>query len=141
MWNDIKETYRQSLRTDRKGLRDFGFLITAVLVVLGLLGLFKGSARWVPFMVSGGAVLLISLTAPVLFKPFYHVWMGLAAVLSYVMTRVILGLLFYTLFSVIGIGARILRRDLLDERLGDEPSYWRPRHSRPVDRRFFQKQF
>ncbi len=46
-------------------------------------------------------------------RPFYHVWMLLAAVLGYVNTHILLAVIFYTMFTVTGLVMRAFGRDPL----------------------------
>jgi hypothetical protein len=56
-------------------------------------------------------------------KPAHTVWMGLALVLGFVMTRVILTLMYYLVFTPVGLLMRALGRDPMQRKLGAE-SYW-----------------
>jgi hypothetical protein len=147
MWADIHELYEASVRTDRRSLRNFGILVTVVLAAVGLLSLYKAVLRnhpshlWFPLLLAAGLALFIALVLPKAFKPLYLAWMALAAVLGYFMTRIALGIVFFTLFSITGIVLWLLRRDPLDQRLGTAQSYWHKRRQRPIDRVFFEKQF
>ena len=68
-------------------------------------------------------------------RPIYHVWMLLVAVLGFVSTHFWLALIFYTLFTAIGLVMRILRQDPLalkefrsaHDSPGHKRSYWERR--------------
>jgi predicted membrane protein len=62
-------------------------------------------------------------------KKIYLWWMTFAITLGYFMTRVILSLLFYLMFTGIGLVARIFKADMLDERYDTQAaSFWQRRH-------------
>jgi hypothetical protein len=64
---------------------------------------------------------------PTLLKPVYIGWMTLALVMGFFMTRVILSILFYSVFSFGGLIIRIMRKDMLDQRYEtDAETYWKP---------------
>ncbi len=141
MWAEIKETFKKSAKTDTRSLRNFGYLFTGILAVVAIWAMLRGSGSWLGFLIAGGVALLLSLTVPGALKPVYIPWMWLAAVLSYVMTRVLLALMFFTVFTVFSLVTAVLRRDPLELKLGASGSYWAPRKQRPLNKQFFQKQF
>ena len=73
----------------------------------------------------GAALIVLGLTVPVLLKPVYRVWMALAVVLGFVMTRVILTVVYYLIMTPIGLIMRLLGKDPLHRRLDPgASSYW-----------------
>jgi hypothetical protein len=87
------------------------------------------------FLLAGGA-LPGALTFP------YGLWMYLARVLGWINTHLLLGLVFYTLFTVIGGVMRVLRHDPLQRRLErGRSSYWRRREETRASRERMQHQF
>jgi predicted membrane protein len=103
---------------DAKGLRKFG--LTTGAIVAGLFGLFfpwimdKSIPVW-PWVIL--AILLIwSLVAPASLGPVYRVWMKFGLLLSGVMTPLIMGILFYLLFTPIATLMRLAGRDPLRRR-------------------------
>jgi len=71
------------------------------------------------WLVFGGA-------APSLLKPLYHGWMHLAYYLNFVMTRILLGIVFYLVMMPISLVMRIVGKDPLNRR-GKAESYWKLR--------------
>lgn len=121
-----------TLDTGRKALRSFGLVVGGVLVGIAAVVLWRQG--WAPGTAVrvlsgiGGALLLLGLAAPAVLRPLYRVWMGLALVLGFVMTRVLLTLVF--VFAVIptGLLLRLFGKDPLDRRWQpDAPSYWIPK--------------
>ncbi len=132
----------RAVRTDRASLRTFGVTMAVALAVLGALFLWrgKGGSAW---LFSGSAVLLGSaLVTPVLLKPVQRLWMSFAIVLGWVMTRVILIVLFYVGVTPVALVARLFGKRFLE--LGfdrDRASYWekKPEPTRGVER--YESQF
>ena len=89
-------------------------------------GLLIGSGLW---LIAGAA-------APIVLKPLYHAWMWLAYCMNFVMTRVILGALFFAVMLPISILMRIAGRDPLQKKL-TEKSMWHRRH--PAPRNHFEE--
>jgi hypothetical protein len=129
----IAEEVRQ-LAPNRRELRKFGLLVGAVFAALGLVWLArgKGSAPW--FLAPGAALMLLGALWPKVLKPVYLVWMSLAIVLGFVVSQVILTLVFFLVFTPLGLVARCAGRDFLKRRLDrSAATYWMPRE-RPAGR-------
>lgn len=74
--------------------------------------------------------------------PLQKVWMTIAVVIGFFVSRMILGLLFYTVFTSIGTISRLVGKPLLDRSWGKETeSYWIIREERPRDPKHCEKQF
>jgi hypothetical protein len=67
--------------------------------------------------------------------------MLLAEGLSFVMTRIILGIVFFLIITPIGVVKRLSGWDPLDRRSGSRASYWRPYSERQRDTRHYEKMF
>ncbi|MFH1191633.1 MAG: SxtJ family membrane protein [Candidatus Omnitrophota bacterium] len=72
-----------------------------------------------------------------LLKYIYILWMRLAYILSWINTRILLGIIFYLVFSPVGLFVRLFRIDPLERNFGRlKHSYWKPKagkESLPVD--------
>ncbi|MFH1539400.1 MAG: SxtJ family membrane protein, partial [bacterium] len=112
MLNDIRNEIGK-LKAAPRDLRNFGILF---FVVLGLIGGFRGwrgHADWPYFAALSVLFLLAGLIVPAILKPFYRAWMTLAFALGWVMTRVLLTLTFFLIFTPMGILTKIMGKDLL----------------------------
>ena len=101
----------------RKDLRNFAFVMAvAALLLSGVLWYtYRTEGMQIAWMVAGGFV-GVGLVLPALLKPLFFVWMALARLLSIVNTHLLLALIFYTLFTLIGGVMRIVRYDPLDRK-------------------------
>ena len=101
-----------SANTER---RKFGAMMGAVIALLfGLLlpWLFDHGFPlwpWIP----AGAFWLTAAAAPALLAPVYAGWMRFGHALGWINTRIILGLMFYTVFLVVAVLMKLLGRDPL----------------------------
>lgn len=121
-----------ALDMGRKSLRSFGLVVGAVL--LGIAGVVCWRQGWtVPraalwLAAPGGLLVLLGLVAPLLLRPAYRLWMGLALVLGFVMTRVLLTAVFLLTILPLGLVFRLIGKDPLDRKIDRTvPSYWRPK--------------
>ena len=89
-----------------------------------------------------GLFLLVGVLFPPVSKPVYVVWMLLARILGYVNTHILLAIIFYTMFTVIGLAMRRCGRDPMKRKLRpDQESYWERRSETQLPRDHFERQF
>lgn len=117
---------------NRAGLRRFGLTIGAFVAALfGLLlpWIFARPFPAWPWVVAG-AFTAVALAVPAALRLVYQWWMRLGAVLGWVNTRLILGLLFFVVFFPVGLLRRLFGKDSMARRLGDQESYRVPSTNR-----------
>ena len=127
---------------DRKALRNFGLLMAGVLLVVGGWMWWKSAAGW-PW-IGGGAVLLaiIGLAMPMILKPLYRVWMIFALILGWVMTRVILTLVYFLVVTPIGYLGRALGEQFLHlKRSSESDTYWVRKTGTARQKSDYERQF
>jgi len=127
----------KDIKSGRKELRQFGLTIGVVLGLLGGWILYRGKLHATAFLIVGGAFLLLAFILPVALKPLQKIWMTIAVVIGWVMTRVILIVLFYFVVTPIGVIGRLCGKQFLDKTFqpGTETSHWikRMKRVRPGD--------
>jgi hypothetical protein len=90
----------------------------------------------------GGLLLVLGAILPAALSLPRRLWMGLAEALSFVMTRVVLAVVFFGLVTPIGILRKALGRDPLRRRgRAAAESYWLPYSARQADARHFEKMY
>ena len=113
---------------ERGKLRRFGITVGIAFCVLASLLLWKAKPTWPYFGSLGGLFLILGLVVPVGLRPVERVWMKVAGWMGWVMTRVILGIVFLVLFTPAGLVLRLLRKDPLELRIKPEAqTYWHRR--------------
>ena len=135
--DDIKK-----IPTGRKDLRNFGLLMACVLLLVGGWLWWKSAPSW-PWVLGAAALTaVIGLAIPAVLKPFYRGWMILALIMGWVMTRVILTLVYYLVLTPIGFLGRVFGEQFLQlKKSGEEPSYWVRRTGRPHEKSDYERQF
>ncbi len=129
-------------RTDIKSLRKYGVTMGVVLAVIGAVVLLKHRHNPAYFFIPSAAFLLAGLAAPVILKPVYIVWMRLALILGWINTRVLLALIFYLIFTPVGLLMHLFKADPLDLKFEHgKKGYWRVKENSPVDPRCYERQF
>ncbi|MDA3861858.1 MAG: SxtJ family membrane protein [Melioribacteraceae bacterium] len=115
----------KNIKSDKKELKKFGITIGgAFLIVSAVLFIYeKPSAAY--FMVFGFVFQILAQTFPLLLLPLQKVWMGISVVLGFIMTRVILSILFYLMITPINFISRLFGKDFLDLKIEkSKKSYW-----------------
>lgn len=123
--------------------RDFGFIVGGIFSLLSLWWMYRGKFTGVAHItlpVGLGLVMLALFFPRALVYP-NKAWMMLAEALSFVTTRIILGLVFFLMVTPIGVFKRLLGWDPLQRRAGSSGSYWRPYSERQRDPRHYEKMY
>ena len=132
----------KNIKSGRKELRQFGYTMGIVLGVFGGLFLWRGKEWYSYFVALSVLFFFLALVFPLLLKPIHKLWMSLAVLLGWFMTRVILSVLFYVVITPIGFIMRMSGKDLLNRKIekGSE-SYWIVRKKVAHNREDYEKQF
>jgi hypothetical protein len=120
---------------EKSDLRKFGFIFGAGLVLI--FGLFfpwlleRPWPAW-PF-IAAGVLASLALVFPTGLKPLHIAWMKFGHVAGWINTRIILGLVFFTVFLPFGLIMRLFN-DPMRRKLDDASTSYRvPSHSSPRD--------
>ena len=123
--------------------REFGLIVGGVLVLLSGWWLYRGKFSNASHLTLplGSLLILLGLLWPRVLVWPNRAWMLLAEGLSFVTTRIILGIVFFLIVTPIGVVKRLLGWDPLNRRSGRSASYWRPYSERQRDPRHYEKMF
>lgn len=119
-------------------------MVGPIFIAFGLWRLYKGdfeTGRLVLWTV-GGALTALGLVLPTLLAPVYKGWMKLAHGLAYVNTRILITLIFYLVMTPIGLLMRVIKGDILGEKLDKKAAtYWNPMQRSGSIKEHFERQF
>ena len=123
--------------------REFGLIVGGVFVLLGGWWLYRGKLISVAHvsLPLGALLILLGLLWPRALVLPSKAWMLLAQGLSFVMTRIILGLVFFLVVTPIGVVKRLSGWDPLSRRGQRSASYWKPYSERQRNPRHYEKMF
>ena len=123
--------------------REFGLVVGGVFLLLGVWWIYRGKFTSVAQVVLplGATLILLGLILPRALIYPNKAWMKLAEVLSFVMTRIILGIVFFLVVTPIGVVKRLFGWDPLNRRGGQSATYWKPYSDRQRDPRHYEKMF
>ena len=130
-----------SIKSSRKDSKNFGFTIGLILLIIGIFLFMRGTDSFVYFFLIGSILIISGGIAPVLLKPFYKIWMIFAVIIGWIMTRIILSVLFFSIITIIGLFTRLLGKDFLNLNSESNESYWNIRNKAHELNQDYEKQF
>lgn len=136
--NEIK-----ALDISAKSIKKFGLVVGGVFAVLGVLLIWKDvwQSTRIVFLVVGVLLFVggLARSKSEEMKIVYRLWMGMAFLLGWIMSRVILFILFYFVLAPIGFIAKLFGKQFLDVKFKSEKtSYWIPKEKKQTD---YEKMF
>ena len=132
----------KNIKSGRRELQRFGITMSVVLGLIGGLFLWHEKGYFSCFFILSGAFFLFGIVVPILLKPIHKMWMTLAILMGWFMTRVILSVLFYLGVVAIGLLAKLFGKDFLDLKFDrNADSYWIPKGTAKFERSDYEKQF
>jgi len=108
---------RSDIGVNRSELRNFGFIFASgILLLFGLFFPWLQEKQiqfthW-PWGIAF-VLVVISVCVPVVLKPVQRIWLFIGEILGFINSRIILGVIFWLIFTPTAIVLRILRKDLL----------------------------
>ena len=120
--NDVREELQQ-LELSRKRIN--GFIL--VMLAASAFCWYIWQPEQVAYIFAGiaGLYFIIGLFFNTIIKPFYYLWMGLAFVLGWFMSRILLALIYYLILTPIGLILKLSGKALLEKSFNkDADSYW-----------------
>jgi len=131
-----------NIKEDKTTLRKFGTTVGTVLLLVGIVLYLTGKSSAVVFGGTGVLLILFGLILPNILKPLNKIWMTLAVILGWFMSRLILFILFYIVITPIGFFLRIAGKDFLNLRTDkNSDSYWEKREKRVKEKIDYERQF
>ena len=105
--------------------RSFGFVFAIFFLIVAAVQLWTGHHSFWPWLIASGAFLLITLIAPRMFHPLNFLWFKFGMLLHHIISPVILGLMFFVVFTPLGILMRSLKKRPLNLQFDAQAkSYW-----------------
>ena len=130
------------LKLDRKSLRQFGITMAIAFLIITLIIFIRHKYSVIPASIISATFLILAFVSPTLLKPIYILWMKLAFILGWINTRLILFIIFYLVFTPVGLVMRLFRIDLLDRKIDkNKESYWRKEERSGFSLLNYERQF
>ena len=132
----------KNIKSEKSDLRNFGIIVGIILLIISGFLFWKEKESFQIFLAIGITLFLTAIAIPAVLKPVYWIWMIFAIILGWFMTRVILSLLFYVVFTSIGLTLRVFGKQFLELRWDkSKESYWNFRTNEHLKKEDYEKQF
>ena len=137
----IKEEIK-NIKEDQTTIRKFGLTVGTVLLLVGIVLYLTGKSSSVVFGGIGVLLILFGLILPSILKPLNKIWMTLAVILGWFMSRLILFILFYIVITPIGFFLKLMGKDFLHLKFDKKSqSYWETREKKIAEQIDYERQF
>jgi hypothetical protein len=132
---------------DRRKLRHFAVIWMVGFLIVGSILAFRHGIQPVSaigplslaIMFAALVVGVLGLLAPPAVRPLYLVWMAVAFPIGWVLSHLLLAVVYYGVFTPIGLLLRLSGRDPLVLRDSGRESYWIERKRRSPASRYFRQ--
>jgi Saxitoxin biosynthesis operon protein SxtJ len=120
--------------SEAKHLRSFGLIVGGIFAMLGVWpAVWRGQPLRLWLCLLGGLLMVLALVWPRSLTQVYRLWMRVGEVLGWINTRLILGALFYLLFTPMGLYMRLRGKDPMRRTWAPEAESYRVvRQPRPA---------
>lgn len=131
----------KNIPNSNKNIRSFGITIGMILFLTSSILVYYDNLAYQFVAIIASIFIVLGFLFPLLLKPIYFVWMVFAAILGWIMTRLILSLVFYLLITPIGLVTRMIGEDFLALKKKNLDSYWNYRDISNESNQDYEKQY
>ena len=132
----------KNIKSEKSDLRQFGITIGVILLIIAGFLFWKEKESFQILLTFGVTFFILGVATPFILKHIYLVWMIFATILGWIMTRVILSLLFYIIFTSIGLIPRLFGKQFLELKWDkSKDSYWNYRATEKLKQGNYEQQF
>lgn len=137
----LKEELKH-IDTSEKAVKKTGITIGIVLITISFILWWLEKNSFVYFSAVGGIFIILSYLAIPILRPFHKLWIGFSLVLGFVMSRIILTILFYFVVTPIGLLAKVVGKKFMP--LGFDKNvatYWEKKEKIAKEKVDYERQF
>jgi glucan phosphoethanolaminetransferase (alkaline phosphatase superfamily) len=132
----------EKLNLDKHTLRKFGLTMGMVFLIITFWFLFRHKYSPLTTAIVSATFFLFAFFTPLILKPIYIFWMRLAFILGWINTRLLLIVVFYLIFTPIGLAMKLFNFDPLQRKIEkNKNSYWIKKIRREFNPLDYERQF
>jgi hypothetical protein len=137
----LKEELKH-IDTSDAAVKKTGLTVGIVLILISMLLWYLGKSSFIYFSSIGGLFVIFSFIAIPVLRPFHRLWMMLALLMGFIMSRVILTILFYLILTPIGLIAKIFDKKFMPLSFDKNvKTYWEKRENKAKQQIDYERQF
>ena len=127
----------------KKEWQKFGYGLSVILLLIGTLQLIFGSGYLYIYLYAISSIILLSALAfPIVLKPLFILFSYFGFGMNWLVTHMVLTIVFYLLITPIGLLLKLFGKKLLDvEFPGEGKSYWIIREGSSDNKENFKNQY
>ncbi len=132
----------KNIRSARRDLRNFGFIIAITFAVLAVILYWsgRGSPRYLVYVALAFAV--AAVFCPLALKPLQKLWMAASVVMGWFTTRLVLCVLYFVVLTPTGLIAKLVGKNFLSMKIDKtRKTYWNARDAGEPPKSDYEKQF
>jgi hypothetical protein len=137
----LKEQLKH-IDSSNEAVKKTGLTAGVVLILVSMLLWYLGKTSFIYFSIIGGLFVILAIIAIPVLRPFHKIWMMLALAMGFVMSRIILTILFYLILTPIGLIAKLVGKKFMP--LGfdkNATTYWEKRENTVKQQIDYERQF
>ena len=132
----------KNIKIKKSDIRNIEITVGIILLIISGFLYWKEKELFQIFLAIGIILFLTAIVLPSVLRPVYWIWMIFAIILGWIMTRVILSLLFFIILTPIGLTLRFFGKQFLELRWDkSKESYWNVRTNEQQQNKNCEKQF
>jgi glucan phosphoethanolaminetransferase (alkaline phosphatase superfamily) len=133
----------KNIKSNKSEWKKFGMMMGIILTMIGFYLIWKKNNNYYYYPLSFAAAFFAAgLFLPVLLKPVYKAWMILSVVMGFIMTKVIMVVIFYLILTPLGLIASMTGKKFLDMKIDKSAkSYWITREKTQKLKSDYERQF
>lgn len=132
----------KNIKGNKSDWKKFGITMGIILSIIGFYLLWKKNNNYNYILFLAAAFFITGLILPSILRPIYKVWMALAVVMNFIMTRVIMAVIFYLIVTPTGLIASLTGKKFLDMKIDKSAkSYWIVREKTSKLKSDYERQF
>ncbi len=132
----------KNIKGSKSDWKKFGITMGIILTIIGLYLVWKKNDYFAYFFSVAAAFFTLGLILPASLKYVYKAWMSMAVVMGFIMTKIIMVIIFYLIVTPIGLIASITGKKFLDMKIvPNANSYWLARDQAPKVKADYERQF
>jgi formate-dependent nitrite reductase membrane component NrfD len=113
-------------------LKMFAIIWSAIFGIIGILPLLKGQDIKILAIIIALIFNIIAFTKPQILTRFYKIWMKFGEFIGGIMSKIMMTILYFGIFTPVSIFLKIIGKDLLDKKIDkSRTSYWIERETQP----------
>jgi len=122
--------------------RKFGLFFSVIFLISALYFVYSSIRLYA--LIFGAFVvttLFITLFFPQLLLPFNKLWMKLGLLIGKIVSPVVMGLIYFLIFTPIALVFKLTKRDYLNMKQSPKNSFWQERSVKAINPESFKNQF